>query len=71
MIHDFPFYKHRFISKTTLFQATMLRSVALLSLIGLCAQQALAYCPDFMRNQTACTCIEYIDGAIIRCNGPG
>lgn len=45
-------------------------SITLLSLIGLCAQQVLAYCPDFMRNQTACSCTEYVDGAIIRCQGP-
>ncbi|KAL7071035.1 hypothetical protein ACQ4LE_009843 [Meloidogyne hapla] len=29
------------------------------------------FCPTtLMRNQTACTCEEYIDGAIIKCNGP-
>ena len=29
-----------------------------------------AYCPEFMGNQTTCSCVEYIDGAIIRCDGP-
>ncbi|KAK0396388.1 hypothetical protein QR680_001701 [Steinernema hermaphroditum] len=29
-----------------------------------------AYCPAFLQNQTACSCSNYIDGAIIRCNGP-
>lgn len=29
-----------------------------------------AFCPSFMRNQTACSCEEYVDGAIIKCNGP-
>jgi hypothetical protein len=37
---------------------------------GLLISCTLAYCPDFMQNQTACSCIEYVDGAIIRCNGP-
>ncbi len=27
------------------------------------------YCPDFLRNQTACSCFAYVDGAVIRCNG--
>ena len=31
---------------------------------------ASAFCPSFMRNQTACSCEEYVDGAIIKCNGP-
>lgn len=30
----------------------------------------IAYCPTFLQNQTACTCTDYIDGAIIKCNGP-
>ena len=30
-----------------------------------------AFCPiTTMRNQTACTCEEYVDGAIIKCSGP-
>lgn len=29
-----------------------------------------AFCPQFLRNQTACSCTDYIDGAIIRCSGP-
>uniref|UniRef100_A0A914H1S9 Uncharacterized protein n=1 Tax=Globodera rostochiensis TaxID=31243 RepID=A0A914H1S9_GLORO len=28
------------------------------------------YCPPLMRNQSACTCEEYVDGAIVKCNGP-
>ncbi|KAI6177317.1 hypothetical protein M3Y97_00893500 [Aphelenchoides bicaudatus] len=50
--------------------APMFRSVALALLLAACVPHALAYCPDFLRNQTACSCVEYIDGAIIRCNGP-
>ncbi|KAL3107834.1 hypothetical protein niasHT_017066 [Heterodera trifolii] len=29
----------------------------------------ISYCPPMMRNQTACTCEEYVDGAIVKCNG--
>jgi hypothetical protein len=27
------------------------------------------YCPAFLRNQTTCSCDEYIDGAIVKCRG--
>ncbi|MFH4974125.1 hypothetical protein AB6A40_000834 [Gnathostoma spinigerum] len=30
----------------------------------------LAVCPSFMRNQTACSCFAYIDGLVIKCDGP-
>ncbi|CAD5216460.1 unnamed protein product [Bursaphelenchus okinawaensis] len=30
---------------------------------------ASAYCPEFLYNETVCSCSEYIDGAIIRCSG--
>ncbi|EPB69660.1 leucine Rich repeat-containing domain protein [Ancylostoma ceylanicum] len=30
---------------------------------------ALAYCPDFFKNQTACSCFDYLDGSVIRCSG--
>lgn len=29
----------------------------------------LAFCPAFLKNQTACSCFVYIDGIVIRCNG--
>ena len=43
---------------------------ALLAIFALCGATVSAYCPDFMRNQTTCSCAEYIDGAVIRCSGP-
>lgn len=30
---------------------------------------AYCYCPSFLQNQTACSCEEYIDGAIVKCSG--
>lgn len=48
----------------------MFRSAVLTLLLAGLVQNAFAYCPEFLRNQTACSCVEYIDGAIIRCNGP-
>ncbi|CAD5222345.1 unnamed protein product [Bursaphelenchus xylophilus] len=38
--------------------------------IATLAASVSAYCPEFLYNQTVCSCSEYIDGAIIRCNGP-
>uniref|UniRef100_A0A915EC45 Uncharacterized protein n=1 Tax=Ditylenchus dipsaci TaxID=166011 RepID=A0A915EC45_9BILA len=38
-------------------------------IIGYCVLVG-AFCPPFLRNQTACTCTDYVDGAIIKCNGP-
>ncbi|CEF60732.1 Leucine-rich repeat and Leucine-rich repeat, typical subtype-containing protein [Strongyloides ratti] len=29
-----------------------------------------ATCPEFMKNQTACTCVDYMDGPVIKCYGP-
>lgn len=31
--------------------------------------EILAFCPTFLQKQTSCTCTNYIDGAIIKCNG--
>ncbi|VDN25199.1 unnamed protein product, partial [Cylicostephanus goldi] len=30
---------------------------------------ALAYCPEIFKNQTACSCFDYLDGSVIRCSG--
>ncbi|KAI6239150.1 Leucine Rich Repeat family protein [Aphelenchoides fujianensis] len=46
-----------------------MRLIAAIGLL-LLGTSAAAYCPEFLRNQTACSCVEYVDGAIIRCNGP-
>lgn len=29
------------------------------------------YCPSYLKNQTACTCEEFNDGAIVKCSGKG
>lgn len=38
--------------------------------VSLCIVQALAYCPSFLRNQTACSCFDNFDGIVIKCSGP-
>ncbi|VDN04552.1 unnamed protein product [Thelazia callipaeda] len=38
-------------------------------LLALSIYSTLAFCPSFLKNQTACTCFDYIDGVVIRCNG--
>lgn len=42
---------------------------ALLALLAL-APVVVAYCPGFLKEQTACTCFAYVDGAVIKCSGP-
>uniref|UniRef100_A0A1I7YZ89 Leucine-rich repeat-containing protein let-4 n=1 Tax=Steinernema glaseri TaxID=37863 RepID=A0A1I7YZ89_9BILA len=42
----------------------------LVLLLAALLHSSAAYCPTFLLNQTACSCSNYIDGAIIRCNGP-
>lgn len=51
---------------------TKLRTNLLLIPLTLCLTipSVFAFCPQFLRNQTACSCTDYIDGAIIRCSGP-
>ena len=39
-------------------------------LVTVCITQAAAYCPGFLRNQTACSCFDNFDGIVIKCNGP-
>lgn len=29
-----------------------------------------AFCPDFLASEKACTCFAYLDGAVIKCQGP-
>lgn len=29
-----------------------------------------AFCPGFLKEQTACSCFAYVDGAVIKCSGP-
>lgn len=41
----------------------------LILLAAIALGQVSAYCPEFLYNQTVCSCSEYIDGAIIRCSG--
>uniref|UniRef100_A0A914WNM6 Leucine-rich repeat-containing protein let-4 n=1 Tax=Plectus sambesii TaxID=2011161 RepID=A0A914WNM6_9BILA len=45
---------------------TMERALLLLVL----APVALAFCPGFLKDQTACSCFAYVDGAVIKCSGP-
>lgn len=33
--------------------------------------QALSFCPPFLAQEKACTCFAYLDGAVIKCKGPG
>lgn len=50
---------------------TRLSSSYLLCLtICLLFSSVYGFCPMFLRNQTACTCTDYVDGAIIKCSGP-
>lgn len=46
------------------------RIILPLLILILYIQDVSAYCPPFLRNQTACTCTDYSDGAIIKCSGP-
>jgi hypothetical protein len=41
-----------------------------ISIVFLFPSFIFAFCPSYLRNQTACSCEEYLDGAIIKCNGP-
>ncbi|VDN18916.1 unnamed protein product [Gongylonema pulchrum] len=47
----------------------MISQQAILLLLCTAATCVLAFCPAFLKNQTACTCFAYIDGIVIRCNG--
>ncbi|KJH41698.1 leucine Rich repeat-containing domain protein [Dictyocaulus viviparus] len=38
-------------------------------LIFLLPVSVAAYCPEFFKNQTACSCSDYLDGSVIRCSG--
>lgn len=38
--------------------------------ICLTISSVFGFCPTFLRNQTACSCTDYVDGAIIKCSGP-
>lgn len=39
-------------------------------LLLLCTPAVLAFCPGFFKDQTACSCFAYVDGAVIKCSGP-
>lgn len=42
----------------------------LLVLCLIAGAYAQTFCPEFMKEQGACTCENYYDGAIVKCNGP-
>ncbi|KRZ61966.1 Leucine-rich repeat-containing protein let-4 [Trichinella nativa] len=42
----------------------------LLLLVGQILQLTDAFCPDVFKENNACTCLSYLDGAVIRCKGP-
>ncbi|KAK6030712.1 leucine Rich repeat-containing domain protein, partial [Ostertagia ostertagi] len=45
--------------------STRMRWLTILLLPAAC----LAYCPEFFKNQTACSCFDNLDGSVIRCSG--
>ncbi|KRY92213.1 Leucine-rich repeat-containing protein let-4 [Trichinella pseudospiralis] len=49
-------------------------SLAQFSFLLLLVRQILqltdAFCPDVFKEKDACTCLSYLDGAVIRCKGP-
>ncbi|KAL1240290.1 Leucine-rich repeat-containing protein [Trichinella spiralis] len=42
----------------------------LLLSVGQILQLTDAFCPDVFKENNACTCLSYLDGAVIRCKGP-
>lgn len=46
-----------------------MRFISVIFLLAASASVKAIYCPSFFQNQTACSCEEYLDGAIVKCSG--
>ncbi|VDK49177.1 unnamed protein product [Anisakis simplex] len=58
--------RYKMITRSLNNQILSILSIALV----IFTQQSQALCPEFLKNQTACSCFAYIDGIVIKCNGP-
>uniref|UniRef100_A0A0N5B228 LRRCT domain-containing protein n=1 Tax=Strongyloides papillosus TaxID=174720 RepID=A0A0N5B228_STREA len=48
----------------------LLKFIFVVLCITILSSSIKGICPDFMKNQTVCTCTDFIDGPIIKCFGP-